>query len=99
MSRFAIGLLIGAGIGFAGVVLLAPGRKQAEGRPEALAEGAAAEETTMVGRAREGLRSVRERLSEALAEAKEASREAEREMMAAYESEVPRERERKPEEK
>jgi gas vesicle protein len=91
MSRFVIGLLIGAGIGFAGVVLFAPAHRQAEERREPPAEAAGEEEATMMGRARELLRSARERVNEALSEAKEASREAEREMMAAYEGGVPRE--------
>ena len=86
--RFVIGLLLGFGIGFAAVILLAPERPKAAERkwPPTADEEAPAPggNHRAAGGLQSFMSSLRGHLDEAVSEAKKASAEAEKEMRSRY---------------
>jgi len=89
--RFALGLAIGFGVGFAGALLFAPDRSRGRqvDRPAGPVEGGPAaleEDADLIGAVKRVLRSLQEQVDQALTEAKKAQKETEREMLSRYET-------------
>ncbi len=80
---FAIGVVLGFGIGLAGAILMAPEKKHRGGWPPHTAGEHSENGAGLVD-------SVKERLSEAVTEAREARKQAEQDMIARYERSVGR---------
>ena len=80
---FAVGVVLGFGIGLAGAILMAPEKKRRGGWPPHMAGEHSENGAGFV-------ESVKERLGEAVTEAKEARKQAEKEMIARYERSVGR---------
>jgi gas vesicle protein len=91
--RFIIGLLLGVGIGFGAVLLLAPERgRRGEEEPgeEAAGAGELGEEQDSLAGLRRAMRGLQEQVQEAWEEARQAAQEAEREMRARYQRAIPK---------
>jgi hypothetical protein len=80
---FAVGLVVGFGIGFAGALFLAPEQQRRNGWPPTGAGEGSENSNGFVS-------AVRGRLNEAMAEAREARKRAEQDMIARYERKVGR---------
>lgn len=92
--RFIIGLALGAGIGLAAALLLAPEKRHARGEGESSGENASGvgepgeDHNALVG-LRRAMQGLQEQVQEAWKEARQAAQEAEQEMRARYERSVP----------
>jgi gas vesicle protein len=93
--QFAIGLLLGFGVGFAGAILFAPEGKRRETRwPQGHPGSALSANGRRTGALRDMLRTLQEHVNEAWGEARKAQQEAEREMEQRYREQVTARRER-----